>query len=876
MFWHIYGYRKICNGANIMINPLLSTIGVIHHTGSEHLMSFGFPLSKGTLTDVQTLSLRQHGIELDTNLTAVAYWHDKSIRWIQCQAIVCQSGAIELCNRTRLLCARVPSLVNKVDDTSKPTELFSHPKHDLSITVDLQLKGITTPLKFVLHRHDISSNPLTQQYISDGHFEFADQQLNIQLSVIVCDYTDEISIILRAHNPNVAAHQGGKWDLGDPNSLYINDLSIVFSANHTQASVDVMDEYVPTTQHNNHCHAQGEFKLTQFGSGGRHWQSPIHWDQNRRSSVTKRGFELCVGNDRFFQGMRAQPQLTLCSIPQANIHNNKNISFTLEMEDFWQNFPTSLSGHNDGCRWQLFAQNTELQGGESKTWRFNGRFKCNFKANLKAKEPAPKNVVLATSTLTYNADYLSQCHVIPWVSLASPPSSIASIIERGLNDDDNFFNKRERKDVFGWRHYGEIDADHEAVNADVPDEFISHYNNQYDPLLGMTLQFLQGGDLRWLALIRPLQQHIQDIDIYDTDKDKAEYNGGLMWHTDHYLSAQTCTHRSNSKYHEHAYDGFLGGGGPGGQHCYTSGLTLQYWLFGDPSAKQSVAQLCAWIRNFYNGSGSLLERTFRLLTIDIKSNQLTNIGFKAPCYKYPLDRGTANFIIALIDNYDLTAEPALVLEMATIIRHTFHPNEDIGLRDLKNVEQSWFYTIFLQAVVRYLLLKESLEEIDSDYWYARDGLIHFGRWMLNNESYYLDKPQQLEFPNDTWCAQEIRKANIYYYCYYFCSDHNPQYLHQAKAYYEYITQRLSTSSEAIYTRVLAILMQNDGVEQVFRSHPPQSAVPYQRIEHGAPPKLTLTTTIKHFLFDLFRLSANFSLTREYRWLAIRLKMLMNT
>jgi hypothetical protein len=71
-------------------------------------------------------------------------------------------------------------------------------------------------------------------------------------------------------------------------------------------------------------------------------------------------------------------------------------------------------------------------------------------------------------------------------------------------------------------------------------------------------------------------------------------------------------------------------------------------------------------------------------------------------------------------------------------------------------------------------------------------------------------------------------------------------------------------------------MQNDGVEQVFLGHPPQSAVPYQRIEHGAPPKLTLTTAIKHFLFDLFRLSANFSLAREYRWLAIRLKMLMNT
>lgn len=850
-----------------MTNHAFSTIGIIHHVGSEHVINFGFPIPKGTHTHTQTLSLMQHGIELDTHFTAVAYWHDRSIRWIQCQAIVWQSGTIELCDRTRSLDTQLPPITHTVDDTIIPTELFSHPKHDLCIVVTLQLHGVSTPLKFVLDQHKITSNSLTQQYNSDGHFELTDQQLNIQLSAIVCNYTDEVSITLRAHNPNAAAHQGGKWDLGDPNSLYIDDLSIVFSSKQTKSSIDVMDEYLPNTQKNNHFHAQSEFKLTQFGSGGSHWQSPIHWDQYRHTTVSKRGFELHVGAAKVYRGMRAQPQVTLSSISQANIHNDQPIFFMLEMEDFWQNFPTSLRGHEDGCSWQLFANNTELQGGESKTWRFKGRFN--------SKGGTSTTAALANSTITYNADYLSQCLVIPWIRFTSLPSSIASIIEKGLIDVDNFFTKREKKDVFGWRHYGELDADHEAVNAKDPDTFISHYNNQYDPLFGMTLQFLQGGDLRWLELIRPLQQHIQDIDIYDTDKDKAEYNGGLMWHTDHYLSAQTSTHRSNSKYHEHAYEGFLGGGGPGGQHCYTSGLTLQYWLFCDPSAKQSVAQLCAWIRNFYNGSGSLLERTFRLLTIDCKINQLTNIGFKAPGYKYPLDRGTANFIIALIDNYDLTAEPALVLELGRVIRDTFHPYENIGLRDLKNVEQTWFYTIFLQAVVRYLLLKESLEEIDSDYWYARDGLMHYGQWMINNESYYLDNPRQLEFPNDTWCAQEIRKANIFSYCHYFCSEDNPQYLRQAKAYYKYIALRLSASREAHFTRILAILMQNDGVEQMFRSHPPQSSVPYQRIEHSAPPQFSLINTIKHYFTDQFHLAAHFSLKREYRWLVIRLKMLMN-
>ena len=46
--------------------------------------------------------------------------------------------------------------------------------------------------------------------------------------------------------------------------------------------------------------------------------------------------------------------------------------------------------------------------------------------------------------------------------------------------------------------------------------------------------------------------------------DKDEYNGGLFWHTDHYLDASTATHRTFSKNHSAAYEGYSSGGGPGG------------------------------------------------------------------------------------------------------------------------------------------------------------------------------------------------------------------------------------------------------------------------------------------------------------------------
>ena len=40
-----------------------------------------------------------------------------------------------------------------------------------------------------------------------------------------------------------------------------------------------------------------------------------------------------------------------------------------------------------------------------------------------------------------------------------------------------------------------------------------------------------------------LAHHVVDIDIYHTTRDRAAYSGGLFWHTIHYASAGTATHR---------------------------------------------------------------------------------------------------------------------------------------------------------------------------------------------------------------------------------------------------------------------------------------------------------------------------------------------
>ena len=126
-------------------------------------------------------------------------------------------------------------------------------------------------------------------------------------------------------------------------------------------------------------------------------------------------------------------------------------------------------------------------------------------------------------------------------------------------------------DEYGWRHFGEIYADHEAVDRA---GLVSHYNNQYDAIAGLASRFMQTGDARWWSAMCELAAHVTDIDLYHTTDDRAAYNGGYFWHTQHYVAAGTATHRSYSRL------AVSSGGGPSSEHNYTTGLLLHHFLTG--------------------------------------------------------------------------------------------------------------------------------------------------------------------------------------------------------------------------------------------------------------------------------------------------------
>ena len=49
------------------------------------------------------------------------------------------------------------------------------------------------------------------------------------------------------------------------------------------------------------------------------------------------------------------------------------------------------------------------------------------------------------------------------------------------------------------------------------------------------------------------------------------------------------------------------------------------------------------------------------------------------------------------------------------------------------------------------------------YAYGRASLLHYARWMAEHEQPYLDQPEKLEFPTETWAAQDIRKSDVFYF-----------------------------------------------------------------------------------------------------------------
>jgi hypothetical protein len=798
------------------------------HSRFNEPVTFGIPFPKGMVADSQLLTLWDvTGRQCPLQATALAKWVDGSVKWaiLDFQATVqareravyrvcpsvkrstelglstlsVQESADQIIVNTgkaqffvnRYLCNPFDRVVigqadvlatqrSSFELTDEAGMMYLHHIDDLAI----EAKG---PMRLTIRARG------SMQSSARKHFA----RFVARLSFFYGSGLVEFKTTL--HNPRAARHPGGLWDLGDENSVYFKDLSlrVPLQARENPVVGWIAEPHQPLKQE-----AAVKVEIYQDSSGGENWRSTNHVNRFGQVMQSFRGYRVTVGDALVEEGLRATPTVSIRA---------KNGGISGAIEKFWQNFPKAIEVDGNQLTLRLFPRQYndlfELQGGEQKTHTVYLQF-----YGPGEKQPDLSWVhgrLVPRATPEWYAKTKACSYLSPRAE--DHNTECLHLIDSAIEGPQSFVARREIIDEYGWRHFGDLYADHEAVGHDAATPLIAHYNNQYDVIYGALVQYLRSGDKRWFELAFDLARHVIDIDVYHTQEDRPAYNGGLFWHTDHYLDAGTATHRAYSKASLNTKDGRFYGGGPANEHNYTSGLLLLYYLTGDETARDTVLSLADWVINMDDGSRRFCG------WLDKRPTGLCSAS--ATWEYHGPGRGAGNSLNALIDAYSLTHEQCYLTKAEEIIRRCIHPRDDFEARCLDNIEHHWSYLVFLQALGKYLDCKTQKSEIDRMYQYARASLLHYADWMLSHEVPYATVLDKVEIPTETWPAQDIRKSVVFHMvAKYVEGPLRETFRERASFFFQTCVTDLRSFPTCALTRPLALLLSNAHVHSYFEKH----------------------------------------------------------
>lgn len=630
------------------------------------------------------------------------------------------------------------------------------------------------------------SGPVRASILVEGGFALGSRRIPVSFKSRLIFYagSTRVRMEFQIRNPQAAHHPGGLWDLGDGGSCRFADLSIRLFPRAVARDVQWYAEEQGQARRADCAH----FNLYQDSSGGENWDSPNHVDSGGKATVSFPGYRVTVGSGTGrrvdSEGRRASPCLRVLS-------ESGWIAATIR--DFWQNFPKAMRVEDGVLSIGLFPSESqggfELQGGEQK------RHVVFLDFGEHDREPV---IPLMQNPLMASLDpsWVEQTEAILWFGTVAQDEDqrYLKYINNIIEGRDSFFRKREVVDEYGWRNFGDLYADHEAIHHRGPKPMVSHFNNQYDFIHGALVQFLRTGDSRWQQLMEAAAQHTIDIDIYHTDQDKPAYNHGLFWHTDHYKEAATCAHRTYSR--KNATGTY--GGGPSNEHNYTSGLLHYYYVTGDTEAANAVVELADWVMGMDDGAKTILG------LIDDgptgAASQTASTDYHKP------GRGAGNSINALIDGYALTRDRRYFSKAEELIQRCIHPEDDIAALKLDEPEYRWSYLVFLQVLGKYLDTKTELGESDYGFYYAKESLLHYADWMAQNEVPYKDVLHKVLLPTESWPAHDIRKCHVFHLAAkYGPSAKKSLFSEKAEIFFDRCLADVLSFETAYLTRPLVIL-----------------------------------------------------------------------
>jgi hypothetical protein len=182
-------------------------------------------------------------------------------------------------------------------------------------------------------------------------------------------------------------------------------------------------------------------------------------------------------------------------------------------------------------------------------------------------------------------------------------------------------------------------------------------------------------------------------------------------------------------------------------------------------------------------------------------------------------RGPANSIMACLVAHRLTGAVRFIEKADELIRRSIHPNDDVDAGSLLDTERRWYYTVFLQALGTYLERKVELRELDGMFDYAQASLLRYAQWMEAYERPYLEHPEGLEFPTETWAAQDMRKAEVFWWAALHAeAGRRGRFIERARFFRRYVIDTLTAMPTRRFTRPIVLLLTNGLLGSWFERH----------------------------------------------------------
>lgn len=831
-------------------------------------MTLGISFPRGMLGSTTDLRLtRDDGTLIKLQAKPSDRWHDGSVRWalldLQIDAIDGSIGAYTLGIEPGGQGSPEPGLAKVVDggvevSTDRATFLVSvggaFPISGVVVkgapVIDGRSSGVQ--LTGLGARGDVrveavsirETGPVRADLEVRGRID--DRRLAAVMEVVARVEIFANSAVARIattiRNRGRARHPGGRWPLGDPGSVLIDAAVLRLRTGEPSSlgcAVEAGESLSPVEM---------PLEIYQESSGGEQWRHPVH--RNRDGQVPLRfcGYRS-VADGRTRTGARASPII---------VADFADRQMSVAVPEFWQRFPSSVVVRDGEIEIGLIPAQApepcELQGGEQRTLAVTVAFAADT-----VSDP-PLAWCHDPALVSPPPSWMCASDAVPFLvpTTDDHESDYVALVAQGLDARDGFVAKAERADEFGWRNFGDLVADHESAPQPPNQLFVSHYNNQYDAIAGFAIQWFRSRDAKWWHLMRDLARHVRDVDIYHTAKDKAAYNGGLFWHTLHYEDAGTSTHRSYPA-------GRPQGGGPSAEHNYAMGLMLDYFLTGDPASRDAAIELGRWVLAMDDG---------RLTPFRWLAHGPTGLASAtgSPDYHGP-GRGPANSIIACLVARRLTGQQIFGAKAHELIRRSIHPHDAIDRLNLDDTERRWSYTVLLQALGAYLDDAAEREALDDMFAYAQASLLAYADWMVDHESPYLDHPERLEFPNETWPAQDMRKAEVFWWAaLHAAGADRDRFLERAQFFFRTSTTTLHSMPTRVYTRPIVLMLSNGYRFAWFAHHthlnqPPRARTPPGVARPSRPFKPQKTRALRRL--RQFGVAAVIALLVLGAWLAAR-------